>query len=268
MSSKKEPLGGVRVIMAADPEEVVARFREVNTWGLPRVEHMEEMREGIPIAIVGGGPSLNETFRGIEPFRKVMVCGSAHDHAIRLGIKPTWVVVCDPDPIMALYLKEPSPGTKYLVASACAQEVFDVLSGRDIAIWNCSDELIDSAKWEDQGLLFGGGCTVLSRAIWIAGVFGYWNMHFFGCDNSIRADAHHAYDFKTPGEETGEIVPIQITLDGPEYLVPNYLVGQIFDLRTIIFSNQHRIQVTVHGDGLFAAMMAEANRRRKDAQES
>ena len=261
------PLEGVRVIMAADPKQVIKRFHKVNKRGYPRVEHMAEMREGCPIAIVGGGPSLAETWPELKRFRKIMVCGSAHDYVVSLGIRPTWTVVCDPDPVMARYISRPSPGTKFLVASACAEEVFDLVSNRDFAVWNCGDELIASEKWEKQGLVFGGGCTVLTRAIWIAGAFGFWNQHFFGCDTSIREDGkHHAYDFLTDEEELGDVTPLQFRKDGPRFLVPNYLVGQAFDLQTMIAQNAHRLKVTVHGSGLFAEMMAEADRRRKHAE--
>ena len=264
---KMVPLEGVRVIMAADPEDVIRRFQHVNKLKYPRVEHMAEMREGVPIAIVAGGPSLNDTYPDLKRFKRIMVCGSAHNHLVsKLGIRPTWTVVCDPDSISARYITEPSPGTKFLIASACADEVFQVVSKWDFAVWNCGDELIDSKKWDDQGVVFGGGCTVLTRAIYLAGSFGFWNMHFFGCDTSIREDAHHAYDFLTPEEQLGDVVPIQITLDGPKYMVPKYLVGQLFDLKTLINANAHRIRVTVHGDGVFAEMMAEANRRRQNGE--
>ena len=263
-----KPLGGVNVIMAAHPGAVIKRFRKVNKRGYPRVENMAEMREGIPIAIVGGGPSLNETWPDLKRFKKIIACGSVHNHLTGLGVTPTWTVVCDPDPIMALYLTEHSPGTKYLVASACAEEVFDIVSKRDFAVWNCGDALIESEKWKDQGVVFGGGCTVLSRAIYIAGCFGFWNMHFFGCDTSVREDRHHAYDFKTPEEQVGELVPMKLREDGPVFKVPNYLVGQLFDLQALISSNSGRIRVTVHGDGIFAEMMADADRRRRDAQEN
>lgn len=256
------PLTGIDIIMAADPAAVVKRFRKVNKRGYPRVEHMDEMREGVPVAIVAGGPSLNDTYHDLKNFRKIMACGSVHNHLVELGINPTWTVVCDPDPVAAEYITAISPGTKYLISSACAEEVFDVVSDRDFAVWNCGDRLIDSEKWRDQGAVFGGGCTVLTRAIWIAGVFGYWNMHFFGCDTSIRQDGtHHAYGFVTDNEEIGDVVQIRLGEDGEIFLVPNYLVGQLCDLRTLITSNAHRIRVTVHGDGIFAEMMAEAKRR-------
>lgn len=258
------PLEGVQVIMAANPDDVVRRFHKVNARKYPRVEHMPEMRDGVPIALVAGGPSLADTWPEIKKFKKIMVCGSSHDYVVGLGIKPTWTVVCDPDPIAARYITRSSPGTKFLIASACAEEVFDIVSKRDFAVWNCGDTLIDSEKWAGQGVVFGGGCTVLTRAIYLSGAFGFWNMHFFGCDTSIRAGGiHHAYDFVTSDEQIGDVVPIQITLDGPRYLVPKYLLGQLFDLKTMILANQHRMRITVHGDGAFAEMMAEAERRRQ-----
>jgi hypothetical protein len=256
-----------KIIMAADPAAVIARFQGVNARGYPRVEDMDEMRDFSPLAIVAGGPSLNRTYLDLESFKKIMVCGSAHNRLLELGIEPTWAVVSDPDPIMAQYLTRPSPRTKYLLSSACAQEVFDVLSDRDFAVWNCGDAQLDSEKWRGQGVVFGGGCTVLTRAMSIAAAFGYWDMHFFGCDTSIEKDGtHHAYEFATDGETIGEVVPLQITLDGPEYLVPAYLIGQAFDLKGMIEGLAHRIKVTVHGDGFFAAMVEEARRRAKDGK--
>jgi hypothetical protein len=262
---KMVPLGKVDVIMAADPGQVIARLHQVNKRGYPRVENMSDMREGVSLAIVGGGPSLKDTLPELKKFRRVMVCGSAHDYVASQGIRPTWTVISDPDPVMAKYLTRAPLGTKYLVASFCSEEVFGLLRDREIFVWNCGDTLIDSEKWQGQGVVFGGGCTVLTRAIVLAVAFGYQDLHFFGCDTSISEDGqHHAYSFVTDEEETGEIVPIQLRLDGPVYQVPNYLVAQLQDLQTLIAAYAHRIKVTVHGGGLFAGMMAEADRRRRE----
>jgi hypothetical protein len=48
------------------------------------------------IAIVAGGPTLNETYQDAMKFDAIMSCGSSHDHVVSLGIKPTYHVECDP----------------------------------------------------------------------------------------------------------------------------------------------------------------------------
>lgn len=260
-----EAIESVNVVMAASAADVIARFQEVNAdpqWR--RVEALPEMREGVPIAIVGGGPSLSRTWRELHGFKRTMVCGSAHDYLVGLGIEPTWAVISDPDPIMAWYLRKSSPKTRYLVASHCAPEVFAMLEDRDVAIWNCGDTAIDSEKWKGQGFVFGGGCTVLSRAIFIAGCFGFWEMHFYGCDTSVEEGGqHHAYDFLTKEEEAtvNDSVPVTLREGGEVFQVPRYLLGQIVDLKSMIAGNARRIRVRVHGGGLFGAMMDEAARQ-------
>ena len=51
-----------------------------------------------PIAIVGFGPSLKDTWEGIKPFKYIMSCSGAHPFLIERGIIPTWHTAVDPLP--------------------------------------------------------------------------------------------------------------------------------------------------------------------------
>src|ERR1035437_7492986 len=72
--------------IAINLERDVPRF--VNRPGLSLLQHE-------PLAIVAAGPSLNKTVDQLRAFKNVLVCGSAHDHLVRLGVIPTYALVSD-----------------------------------------------------------------------------------------------------------------------------------------------------------------------------
>jgi hypothetical protein len=255
-------LDGVKVKMAMERETVIANIAKNSAKGIPSIQNLPEWREAEPVAIVGGGPSLNDTVEELYPFQKIMACGSVHDHLIGLGVRPRWTVISDPDPVMAQYLKRPCKGCTYLVASMCDESVFDALHGQQVVLWHCGDQEQSSDLWGDAPkLLIGGGCTVGTRAFTIAVAFGYSNIHLFGFDNCLRSGKHHAYDFATSEEEIGEVTEVSLfTPCGPKYKLAGYHLGQLFDFQHILETLGHKVNVTAHGGGVIAEMLKFASR--------
>jgi uncharacterized Rossmann fold enzyme len=247
----------------------------------------EDRAPGRRIALVGGGPSIGETVAELMDFPTIIACGSAHDwlqaHSPRI---PTYCAVCDPDPVMANYLRAPDHGTKYLVSSHCNPTVFEALTGYDVTMWHCwpigagDQEARDFLQTKTPGwVAIGGGCTVGLRSLTIALMMGFSELHFFGFDScmGISDDDHHVYPFTDDTKEfLGNIYNLKIGMgeaNGPaprEYRVAGYQLAQADHYKQMLMAFGHLFTPTFHGPGLIADMqsMIDAEVRRLQNKET
>jgi len=260
-------MAGVNTV-AATPADQSNKNIPVNlARGFPRLHQMPEFQRvkgpNAPIALVGGGPSLKETIGELKDFRHVFACGSSHDYLVKSGIIPEYCAACDPDPVMASYLKTPSTETKYLISSHCDDAVFKALEGMSIALWHCAPIDKDFLDEVDPGWhIVGGGCTVGLRALSIAIVLGYENIHFFGFDTCLgEKDAHHAYEFETAEEEVGKTYDVKVGYcgEGPAedakvFRCAGYHLGQAAHFKEFISMYGGMFTPTFHGGGLLRAI--------------
>lgn len=259
------PLDGIEVAMAMDAETVVANVVANIARQLPGIESLPEFRKFVPLALVGGGPSLNRTHKALARYRYVMACGSVHDHLVDLGVTPNWTLVIDPDPVMARYLTKPLRKCKYLIASYCDDSVFEALSGYDVFVWHPSGGGIDFAKLGAVACPeIGGGCTVGTRALNVGLCFGFEHIHLYGFDTCISdRDTHHAYSFATDGEDIGPVETIQLEPDGRKFLVPGYLLAQLYDFKTLIEQYKGPLELRVAGGGVIDELLKVASKHRE-----
>ena len=262
-------LKALKVAPVDPPEVFVANVAKTRKRGLTGAHRLSEWRGGRPIAIVGGGPSLAETLDELQTIRDVMVAGSAHDYLVSQGITPRWCVVTDPSPVAARYLTTPRKRTKYLIASCCDDAVFKALEGYDVYVWHCYAP-DHPHVWEPTDILIGGGCTVGTRALFMALNFGFHDIHLFGFDSCIREEgAHHAYDFAGADEDLGAVRRIWLadaTTKG--YLVAGYMVAQILELVEIFKNKRGSVDFTVHGSGVVADYVKWLRAKQQSAEGS
>lgn len=261
-------IDGCLITTAVNTDIIVSQIKENNKLGLTNVCDMEEFREQVPIAIVGGGPSLKNTIEELKNYKIVMACGSVHDFLVQSNVAAKWCVLCDPDPLVVNYLKHVNYETQYLVASQCHPEVFkhlwrkqnniEPLHWDNVKIWHAGGENFDPSNFGPNQRVIGGGCTVGTRALVMALNFGYRNIHLFGFDSCLDSNyKHHSYEFDNPEVETiGNITEIRI--DGPEspiFRVAGYMMGQIFDFKNLLTMYGDIMNVTVHGEGALKYLM-------------
>jgi len=163
-----------------------------------RIQPVAEARTE-PIAIIGFGPSLKETWEKIKEFKFVMTCSGSHKFLIEKGIIPTWHVEVDPRDHKIGLLGEPHPDVEYLPSSTCHPNYFDhILAKTDkVKIWHVFDPSDDGIRQLPPGEWgITGGCDVGLRCLTIAGFLGFRDLHIFGLDGSApSADAaRHAAD--------------------------------------------------------------------------
>jgi uncharacterized Rossmann fold enzyme len=270
-------LGGVTTSAATSVDESMANVRANIRRGHPwfhktcLIKDEDKISER-RIALVGGGPSLKDTVYELMDFQTIMACGSVHDWLQTNSPRiPKFCAVCDPDPVMANYLRKPDTETKYLISSHANPLVYDALTGHDVTMWHCwpigegDEQAKDFLQEHTPGwVAIGGGCTIGLRAITLALMMGYSDLHFFGFDSCMSVeDDHHAYPFTDPTKEfLGDIYDVRIgmgTINGPEerrYRVAGYQLAQAEHYRQTLAAFGHAFKPTFHGPGLLADMQA------------
>lgn len=270
-------LGGVVTQTATPSEESMDNVRANIERALPWFHEKYPVKDadrvaGKRVALVGGGPSIHDTVHELMDFHTIIACGSSHDwlqaHSPRV---PTYCVICDPDPVMANYLRAPDHDTKYLISSHCSSSVFDALEDYDVSMWHCwpvgngDQEVRDFLQEKTPDwCAVGGGCTVGLRSITISMMMGYTDLHFFGFDSCMgsKEDEHHAYPFTDVTKEfLGDIYNVKIGM-GPsfpkprEYRVAGYQLAQAEHYKQMLQAFGHLFRPVFHGSGLLADMQA------------
>lgn len=235
-----KPAHVVRANVATNMQRDVLRLHKMPSYG---------KFKGRPLAIVAGGPSLNLTLDELRAFECVMVCGSAHDALMRHGFVPDYAALCDADPIELDFLQLADHRTVYLVASMCDPSVFDHLDGHRTLMWHAFQG--DAKMFGDElPHAIQGGSTVTLRAISLAIMMGFSDLHFFGLDSSFE-DREYAYEGNP--ESTEPIIEAKV---GNRIFktTPGWL-AQATHFREMAINMAHFFKPTVHGDGLIAAML-------------
>lgn len=160
----------------------------------PGIKAFEFNRQSI--AICGGGHSLGETLHELRNLQrqgcKVMAINRTHDYLLGLPqshkvpwIKPWAGILLEPTPNAAGYMK-PTPGVRYYVASQCAPETFDKFEKSEHFIWHAQAkrEVQDNLSPEELRVMVPTmGSTCGMRAIMLAYIMGFTDIHLFGMDS-------------------------------------------------------------------------------------
>lgn len=206
-----------------------------------------------PLAVIGGGPSLK--LAEIEQFNgERMVCGTAHGHLRRNNVRFDYAVAYEPDPVETLFFMNPLKTAHYLVATHCHISLFDVLQACRVSVW-CSAG--DMPRWHLPWPPVGGGCMVALRAIPLAVIMGYKDLHLFGIDSSFSDDGEYAYDQREFGAAYRTPTLIHRKVGDRSFMTSRAFDLQARQLMSMLDKWGHLFKVTVHGDSMIAAMVKE-----------
>jgi hypothetical protein len=176
---------------------------------IPRYQPSFAQHGNDPVAIVAYGQSLNKTWELVRNFKTIFTCSGAHRYLIDRGIIPTFHVDCDPRIHKIDILGKPHPEVTYLICSCCNPAYFDMLEKNDanVKLWHLffAEPEIHALVPSGEQILTGAG-SVGGRAMTIAVLEGYTNLHFFGFDACEgHADFHpnrptNFYPYKFEGK--------------------------------------------------------------------
>lgn len=153
--------------------------------------------------LVCGGPSLAETERElVEAYwagGKIVAVNGSYQWCIERNLKPSAMVMLDARAWNKRFVERDVPGCKYLLASQCHPETFDMCRARETWIWHnaaTGDEEVALLKQYYFGRTYPvtGGSTVGLNAIMVLTMLGWSRLDVFGLDSCWLGGAHHAYE--------------------------------------------------------------------------
>ena len=216
---------------------------------IPRLQPVTDLRNE-PIACVGYGPSLNDTWEQLKNFKYVMSCSGAHKFLVERGIQPDWHVEVDPREHKVGLIGEPCKKTTYLIASACHPKVFDHLKDYNVVLWHIYDatdegwRLLPASEWA-----ITGGCSVGVRMLTLSRFLGFTDLHVFGMDGS-ESEVHGKHAAHHPMQPKGYAL---VTVDGREFKTTSsmFTVAQGIWHELDMLTD---VKATFYGDGLIQHM--------------
>jgi len=216
----------------------------------PRI-HLDKRVTSLPAAIVGFGPSLKDTWKSLQHFTTIFTCSGAHKFLIERGIVPTYHVDSDPRAYKADILGDPHPRVNYLISSICHPTYFDKLElyHARVKLWHMlflEPEIF--AHFPINEWILTGGHTVGPRAIKIAALMGYHNLHMFGFDGSVAENATHAGAHPAPPTDLG-----RIKFNDKTY-ISNINWQDHAEILLKDFDRMPEVKYKFYGDGLIQAL--------------
>lgn len=153
-----------------------------------------QIKQTEPIACVGFGPSLNDTWEQLKSFKYIMSCSGSHKFLVERGIIPTHHVEVDPRPHKVDLIGTPQKDTMYLISSACHPKVFDHLADSNVVLWHIFDSSEESHRiLPTNEWAITGGCSVGVRMLTLSRFLGFTDLHIFGMDgNESETYGKHA----------------------------------------------------------------------------
>lgn len=224
------------------------------------------------VLLVCGGPSLEKTKKElIEAYwdgGKVVALNGSYQWCIDNNIKPSVMVMLDARQFNSRFVKIPVPGCRYLLASQCHPEAFDLCEERDVVIWHCcscGEEELEMLKRYYFDLLnpIPLGTTVAIKAIQLLNLLGFKSFDIFGLDSCwMDDDHHHAEHHAYPQQENDKdkYMPVWLTPEGHSelaelfYCAP-WMMRQAVDFQNLVHQHGNDFRLNVRGEGLIAATM-------------
>jgi len=259
-------------------DEVKARTRAAMARGMKSIMELRNACEGETALICGGGPSLADHIGTLRRLynrgHKIICTNKTHDWLVKRNFRPWAVVLLDPMPHVAEYVKLHTPQTRVLIAGQCHQDTFAALSSADCYLWHAGDNQDDEmvpvsllkAEYPDQPWkVIGGGNTGGLRAIYVAQSVGFRKVHLFGFDSSMRGGELYAYDKPQPADAA--VGPATLSINGhtQEFYTNEHMARQVENfqdmLKQVMLWNTHGMwegldDIIVHGDGMLPCAAA------------
>lgn len=252
------------------PVEEIQRNIEINIRrGLPQVEPKLSHPDRY-ISIVGGGPSLEETFDDLkqkyDDGQKVVALNGTFNWLMERGIRPSVHIIVDARQFNARFVSDPHPKCKYLIASQCHPDVFDALKGFETYIWHPCSNKSDQAILHDY--YFGrwwqivGGSTVMLRAFTLMSFLGWPNFEAYGFDSCFMGDKHHVYE---QAENNGDAIA-EVAVGDKTFLCNPWMYSQAKEFIDTAKGIGQHFNLVVHGDGLIAHIIKHGATRMEESE--
>lgn len=232
----------VRINLARGLEEVV-----------PRPDR------GEPLHIACAGPSLRDTAELLRGQKNVWALNGAHDYLISQGIIPSHGVAQAPEHQILNTFQEMRKDVIYAFASCTHPDLVDraLEVGARVAFWNAAapDEWgVDFGDRDQVGFVHGGG-TIGLRALDMAHMVGFRELHIHGFDASLSVDLRIGPDLPIYEDRRKDIRLFDMR--GKFFPALPAHARQVEDIHGVL-KPLEGLRVTWYGDGLMQWAMRGA----------
>ena len=238
-------------VLNIDEEQIRTNVRTNIAAGWDQVHPYET--NNLEVAILGGGPSLNDHIDEIKQLKsegvKIVTLNGAYNWALEHDIGPVTQIMVDARQFNARFTKPVDPMSMYLIASQCDPSVLEGLPKDRTWLWHSCAESIRAELEASYKVWWGipGGSTVLLRALPLLRMLGYRSFHLFGCDSCI-SETHHAY---AQPENDGEMIIDTIVGARPFKCYP-WMISQTQEFMDLIRFMGDEFELEIYGNGLLA----------------
>lgn len=223
--------------------------------GLPPVPKDRTLKTE-PIAIVGYGPTLNQTWPQLKDYKQIWTTSRAHDFILERGVVPQVHVDLDPRIHKVEFMGNPQKGVRYFLSSHVHPAYPEKMKagGFDAYMYHIAidpKERLDG-RWPSFKVRFDVGV----QAAEIAYQFGYREQHWFGIEyGRAGAETHAAAHWGVKSEQC--IVDVDGRLFGSTAMfIHGLLLAEHF------LCDRALVRCTIHGDGLLGHFMKARGRVR------
>ncbi len=251
-----------------EDSQLLANIQHSIRLGFPQV-HQQPMQKD-RICLVGGGPSLDDTFNELRDLyfagAKVVTLNGAYQWCLDRNIRPSAQIVLDARAENARFVSPAVPQCKYIIASQCAPETWAALADRpNTWIWHAVAPDNTVVKPTLDAFYLGnwvpspGGTTVAMRSLTLLRLLGFLRFDLFGIDSCFMGAAHHAY----PQAENDGDKPYDVRIYPPDYpeqartfQCAPWMIKQLECFLQTVRLYGDSFVLNVHGDGLLAYALA------------
>lgn len=245
MSADGEMRGEIAfdLVTPATSDQLAQNVARAQSLGLPSTQSRKRLN------IVANGPTAKRA-----PFDRfdgptLALNGGLRQFTER-GLAPTYWAACDPQALVADFLKDAPRETIYLVASKCHPDVFRALEGYDVRLWHVAD--VDLPNQVRAPL----SCSITMCVAWeMRLAFGFTDLTVYGWDACYLDGEHHAGDARVvnPTDVTIDFGDLGMFETNHTWAAEAEFAQQFFQL-----ARYYDMTVTLCGDGMMRAMQTVA----------
>lgn len=256
-----DPDNGLNVSPERLQEQVAINIRRQLPQAQPHVPNKET------VALVCGGPSLAKTEKELVQAywsgAKVVAVNGSYQWCIDRNIRPSAMVMLDARQFNSRFVETEIPGCKYMLASQCHPDAFDICKDRDVLLWHCcsggeSEYEMLKRYYFDRVFPIGDGTTVAIKAIGLLCLLGFKSFDIFGLDSCWLDNSHHGYD-QSENDRDGRI-SVWLRPPGRDDLACKFecapwMMQQAKDFQTFVHDHGDEFRLNIRGEGLIATTM-------------
>ena len=240
------------LLNAAIPPSVFQRYITINMErGLEEIVQGER-KEGA-LYIVCSGPSLRDTWQELldengKRRGEIWALNAAYDWLCDKGIKPDYGVALAPEDPILHYFQKIEAGDKFMFAATTHPELVDRAIGRNasVTIWQSAQPADWNLTVYPGPQVFGGG-TVGTRAIDMAWILGWRDLHILGMDACLSLDGRNSVYPDAPPIDRAKLQTF--ICNGRAFVAMPSYARQVEDFAAITRPLKDTA-ITLYGDGL------------------